>query len=53
MLSCNEGFFRLIGWAAVDLFRSRAALEAEIWTLQQQINVVNRLAIGPTIGSQL
>jgi len=25
--------FRLIGWTVVDLFRSRAALEAEIWTI--------------------
>lgn len=29
---------------AVDLFRSRAALEAEIWTLRQQINVLRRTA---------
>ena len=36
--------FRLIGWAIVDLFRSRAALEAEIWTLRQQINVLRRAA---------
>ena len=28
----------------VDLFRSRAALEAEIWTLRQQINVLRRAA---------
>src|ERR1700730_4950087 len=28
--------FRFIGWTVVDLFRSRAALEAEIWTLRQQ-----------------
>ena len=34
--------FRLIGWT--DLFRSRAALEAEIWTLRQQINVLRRTA---------
>jgi transposase InsO family protein len=34
--------FRLIGWTVVDLFRSRAALEAEIWTLRQQINVLRR-----------
>ena len=34
--------FRLIGWAVVDLLRSRAALEAEIWTLRQQINVLRR-----------
>jgi hypothetical protein len=30
---------RLIGWMVVDLIRSRAALQAEIWTLRQQINV--------------
>src|ERR1700692_2324828 len=36
--------FRLIGWTVVDLFRSRAALEAEIWTLRQQINVLQRTA---------
>jgi hypothetical protein len=35
--------FRLIGWAVVDLLRSRAALEAEIWTLRQQINVLRRI----------
>ena len=28
----------------VDLIRSRAALEAEIWTLRQQINVLRRTA---------
>ena len=26
----------------VDLIRSRAALEAEIWTLRQQINILRR-----------
>jgi hypothetical protein len=36
--------FRLAGWTLVDLFRSRAALEAEIWTLWQQINVLRRTA---------
>src|SRR6202051_4737909 len=35
---------RLIGWLVVDLIRSRAALEAEIWTLRQQINVLRRTA---------
>ena len=33
---------RLMGWMVVDLIRSRAALEAEIWTLRQQINVLRR-----------
>src|SRR5258708_33459482 len=36
--------FRLIGWTVVDLFRSRAVLEAEIWTLRQQISVLRRTA---------
>src|SRR3979411_2434070 len=35
---------RLIGWTVVDLIRSRAALEAEIWMLRQQINVLRRTA---------
>ena len=35
---------RLIGWMVVDLLRSRATLEAEIWTLRQQINVLRRTA---------
>src|SRR3979490_580068 len=36
--------FRLIVWAVVDLFRSRAALEAELLTLRQQIIVLRRTA---------
>src|SRR5258707_14715351 len=35
---------RLIVWMVVDLIRSRAALEAEIWMLRQQINVLRRTA---------
>src|SRR5260370_38404386 len=35
---------RLIVWMVADLFRSRAALEAEIWMLRQQINVLRRMA---------
>jgi hypothetical protein len=35
---------RLIGWMVVDLIRSRVTLEAEIWTLRQQINVMRRTA---------
>jgi len=35
---------RLIGWTVVDLIRSRVMLEAEIWTLRQQINVLRRTA---------
>ena len=34
----------LIVWAVVDLFRSRAAIEAEILTLRQQIIVLRRTA---------
>jgi hypothetical protein len=33
---------RLIGWMVVDLIRSRVMLEAEIWTLRQQINVLRQ-----------
>ena len=35
---------RLIVWMVADLFRSRAALETEIWMLRQQINVLRRTA---------
>src|SRR6202011_1131927 len=35
---------RLIGWMDVDLISSRAALEAEIWTLRQPIAVLRRTA---------
>jgi len=35
---------RLIVWAVVDLFRSRAAIEAEVLTLRQQIIVLRRTA---------
>src|SRR5258708_33002425 len=35
---------RLIVWAVVDLFRSRAAIEAEILRLRQQIIVLRRTA---------
>jgi len=35
---------RLIVWAVGDLFRSRAAIEAEILTLQQQIIVLRLTA---------
>ena len=35
---------RLIGWMVVDLIRSRVMLEAEIWTLRQQVNVLRRTA---------
>src|ERR1700692_476994 len=35
---------RLIFWTIVDLMRARATLEAEIWVLRQQINVLRRAA---------
>jgi hypothetical protein len=35
---------RLIVWMVADLFRSRTALEAEIWMFRQQINVLRRTA---------
>ena len=35
---------RLIFWTLVDLMRGRATLEAEIWVLRQQINVLRRAA---------
>src|SRR5258705_3697890 len=35
---------RLIGWMVVDLIRSRATLEAVIWTLRSPISVLRRRA---------
>src|ERR1700676_22398 len=35
---------RLIFWTLVDLMRARATLEAEIWVLRQQTNVLRRAA---------
>jgi hypothetical protein len=35
---------RLTWWVLVDLFRSRAKLEAEMMVLRQQINVLRRTA---------
>lgn len=34
--------FKLIWWAVIKLFRSRASLEAEILTLRHQLNVLRR-----------
>jgi hypothetical protein len=42
---------RLIVWAVVDLFRSRAAIEAEILTLRQQIIVLRRTAPKRSFGA--
>jgi hypothetical protein len=33
---------KLIWWAVIGLFRSRASLEAEILTLRHQLNVLRR-----------
>jgi len=44
MLGPMRDFCWLIGWMFVDLFRSRATLEAEICILRQQINVLRRAA---------
>ena len=42
MLCAMRDLCRLIWWALVGLFRSRAALEAENLVLRQQINVLRR-----------
>jgi hypothetical protein len=42
MLICNESSCQAHVSAAVDLFRSRAAIEAEILTLRQQIIVLRQ-----------
>jgi hypothetical protein len=42
MLRFMAEVFRLIVWAILDLFRSRASLEAEIVALRQQLNVLRR-----------
>jgi hypothetical protein len=44
MLLRMRDLVRLIVWMVADLFRSRAALETEIWMLRQQINVLWRTA---------
>src|SRR5262245_47945931 len=42
MLCAMKDLCRLIWWALVGMFRSRAALEAENLVLRQQINVLRR-----------
>src|SRR3984893_6495177 len=44
MMLRMKDLVRLIVWMVADLFRSRAALEAEILTLRQQMNVLRRTA---------
>src|SRR5450631_4205628 len=42
-MHCPMGdVFKLIWWAVIGLFRSRASLEAEILTLRHQLNVLRR-----------
>jgi hypothetical protein len=42
MLPAMADILKLICWAVIGLFRSRASLEAEILTLRQQLNVLRR-----------
>jgi hypothetical protein len=44
MLLRDDGFLQADFWTLVDLMRARATLEAEIWVLRQQINVLRRAA---------
>src|SRR5260370_9194768 len=42
-MHCPMGdMLKLIWWAVIGLFRSRASLEAEILTLRHQLNVLRR-----------
>ena len=42
MLPPMADILKLICWAVIGLFRSRASLEAEIMALRQQLNVLRR-----------
>ena len=44
MLPLMGDILKLIWWAVIGLFRSRASLEAEILTLRHQLNVLRRKA---------
>jgi hypothetical protein len=44
MLAAMGDILKLVWWAVTGLFRSRASLEAEILTLRQQLNVLQRKA---------
>ena len=44
MLALMGDILKLIWWAVIGLFRSRASLEAEILTLRHQLNVLRRKA---------
>ena len=42
-MHCHMGdMLKLVWWAVVGLFRSRASLQAEILTLRHQLNVLRR-----------
>jgi hypothetical protein len=42
MLPPMADILKLIWWAVIGLFRSRASLEAEVLALRQQLNVLRR-----------
>src|SRR6516165_9123608 len=42
MVASMRDLCRLVWWALIGLFRSRAALEAEILVLRHQLNVLRR-----------
>ena len=42
MVASMRDLWRLVWWALIGLFRSRAALEAEILVLRHQLNVLRR-----------
>ena len=42
MLAPMGDILKLIWWAVIGLFRSKASLEAEILTLRHQLNVLRR-----------
>ena len=44
MLGLMADMLKLIWWAVVGLFRSRASLEAENLTLRHQLNVLQRIS---------
>ena len=46
MLAAMIDLCKLIWWAVAGLFRSRAALEAEILVLRHQLNVLRRKSPG-------
>jgi hypothetical protein len=45
MLSPMGDVLRLIWWAVIGLFRSKASLEAEILSLRHQLNVLRRKSL--------